>query len=77
MRRPNEESADSLDTLTPRERQVFRLLAAGLSTRDAASRLDLSPKTVETHRMRIYEKLGCKRAAELTRIAVRMGLIEA
>lgn len=76
MRRPSEEAAGTLDSLSPRERQVFRLLALGLSTRDAAARLELSPKTVETHRMRIYEKLHCASAVELTRLAVREGLID-
>ena len=76
MRRPSDVAAGSLDSLSPRERQVFRLLALGLSTRDAAARLDLSPKTVETHRMRIYEKLGCSSAVDLTRLAVREGLID-
>ncbi len=66
-----------LETLTLRERQVLRLLATGISTREAATRLTISPKTVETHRVRIYAKLGCKSAVELTRIAVRTGLIEA
>ena len=50
-------------------------LAAGVSTREAASQLTISPKTVETHRFRIYTKLGCKNAVELTRLAVRAGLI--
>jgi DNA-binding NarL/FixJ family response regulator len=76
MHRPADATSGTLDSLSPRERQVFRLLAAGLSTRDAAARLDLSPKTVETHRMRIYEKLGCASAVDLTRLAVRQGLID-
>lgn len=76
MRRPNEEATGTLDSLSARERQVFRLLALGLSTREAAARLSLSPKTVETHRMRIYDKLGCGSAVDLTRLAVREGLIE-
>ncbi len=71
------EGTGGLESLTPRERQVLRLLAAGVSTRETASRLTISPKTVETHRVRIYAKLGCKSAVELTRIAVRTGLIEA
>jgi DNA-binding NarL/FixJ family response regulator len=77
MRKPASEGAGGLDALTPRERQVLRLLAAGVSTRETAARLTISPKTVETHRVRIYAKLGCKSAVELTRIAVRTGLIEA
>jgi DNA-binding NarL/FixJ family response regulator len=77
MRKPVGEGTGGLDSLTPRERQVLRLLAAGISTRETAARLTISPKTVETHRVRIYAKLGCKSAVELTRIAVRTGLIEA
>jgi DNA-binding NarL/FixJ family response regulator len=77
MRKPQGEGAGGLEALTPRERQVLRLLAAGVSTRETAARLTISPKTVETHRVRIYAKLGCKSAVELTRIAVRTGLIEA
>jgi len=77
MRKPAAEGSGGLDALTPRERQVLRLLAAGVSTRETAARLTISPKTVETHRVRIYAKLGCKSAVELTRIAVRTGLIEA
>jgi DNA-binding NarL/FixJ family response regulator len=71
------EGSTGLELLTQRERQVLRLLAGGMSTRDTAARLTISPKTVETHRVRIYAKLGCKSAVELTRIAVRTGLIEA
>jgi DNA-binding NarL/FixJ family response regulator len=77
MRKPASEGTGGLESLTPRERQVLRLLAAGTSTRDTASQLTISPKTVETHRVRIYSKLGCKTAVELTRIAVRTGVIEA
>jgi DNA-binding NarL/FixJ family response regulator len=67
MRRPAPESTGGLDALTPRERQVLRLLAAGTSTRETAARLDLSPKAVETYRGRIYAKLGCQSTVELTR----------
>jgi len=77
MRKPIQEGLGGLDALTPREKQVLRLLATGRSTREAAAQLTISPKTVETHRVRIYQKLGCKSAVELTRIAVRTGLIEA
>lgn len=77
MRKPSGQGSGALDALTTRERQVLRLLAMGVSTREAAARLTISPKTVETHRVRIYTKLGCKSAVELTRIAVRTGMIEA
>lgn len=77
MRKPSGQGTGALDALTTRERQVLRLLAMGVSTREAAARLTISPKTIETHRVRIYTKLGCKSAVELTRIAVRTGMIEA
>jgi DNA-binding NarL/FixJ family response regulator len=77
MRKPDGGHATGIDALTPRERQVLRLLAVGVSTRETASRLTISPKTVETHRVRIYAKLGCSSAVELSRIAIRAGLVEA
>jgi DNA-binding NarL/FixJ family response regulator len=78
MRRPGkQQTAGTIEALTAREIQVLRLFATGLSTREVASSLGISPKTVETHRIRIYEKLGCKSVVDLTRIAVRTGLVEA
>lgn len=78
MRRPGkQQAAGTIEALTAREIQVLRLFATGLSTREVASSLGISPKTVETHRIRIYEKLGCKSVVDLTRIAVRTGLVEA
>jgi DNA-binding NarL/FixJ family response regulator len=76
MRKPTTGSS-GMDALTTRESQVMRMLATGVSTRETAARLTISPKTVETHRVRIYTKLGCKSAIELTRIAMRAGLIDA
>jgi DNA-binding NarL/FixJ family response regulator len=67
----------TVDALTAREREVFLRFAAGLTTREVAASLGISPKTVETHRVRIYEKLGCKTVVELARIAVRAGLVDA
>jgi DNA-binding NarL/FixJ family response regulator len=66
-----------LDALTPRELQVLRLFASGRSTREVAQALGISPKTVETHRIRIYDKLGVKGVVDLTRLAVRAGLVRA
>lgn len=77
MRKPGKHSAGTIEALTAREIQVLRLFATGLSTREVAASLGISPKTVETHRIRIYEKLGCKSVVDLTRIAVRTGLVEA
>src|SRR5262245_51390199 len=77
MRKPGKHSSGTIEALTAREIQVLRLFATGLSTREVAASLGISPKTVETHRIRIYEKLGCKSVVDLTRIAVRTGLVEA
>jgi two-component system nitrate/nitrite response regulator NarL len=76
MRKPGKQGTGTIDSLSAREVQVLRLFATGLSTREVASSLGISPKTVETHRIRIYEKLGCKSVVDLTRIAVRTGLVE-
>jgi DNA-binding NarL/FixJ family response regulator len=63
------------DTLTDRERQVLRLVAEGKSSKETALRLSLSVKTVETHRRQLMNKLKIFSVAELTRYAVREGLI--
>ena len=63
-----------LEVLTPREREVLQLLAEGRSTKDAAARLHVSIKTIETHRQHIMEKLGIHSIAELTKYAIREGL---
>jgi len=65
-------SAASL--LTPREREVLQLLAEGQATKQIASRLNVSVKTVETHRRRLMEKLRIFSVAELTKYAIREGL---
>jgi DNA-binding NarL/FixJ family response regulator len=63
-------------TLTPREQEVMRLLAQGVSTREVAERLFISPKTVENHRTNIMGKLGLHSSIELVRYAARLGLID-
>lgn len=64
-----EPSISGLDRLTDREREVFELLGKGRSTAEIADGLNLSVKTVETHRAHIKEKLGLKNATELIRLA--------
>ena len=61
--------------LSPREGEVLRLLASGHSTKEAAAALGLSPKTVETHRAHIMDKLGIRDLAGLVRHAIREGLV--
>jgi DNA-binding NarL/FixJ family response regulator len=67
---------DPYQTLTAREQEVMRLLAEGLSTRDIAERLYISPKTVENHRANLMKKLGLSSTIELVRYAARLGLID-
>ncbi|MEV4176281.1 AAA family ATPase [Nonomuraea sp. NPDC049709] len=56
---------DAIDALTPQEQQIARLAADGLSNREIAERLFLSPRTVTTHLYRIYPKVGVKSRSEL------------
>jgi DNA-binding NarL/FixJ family response regulator len=65
------------DPLTPRESQVVKLIAEGRSNREIAAELVISEKTVERHRANILEKLGMHDRVELTRYAIRRGLVEA
>ncbi|OHB32828.1 MAG: hypothetical protein A2X84_04165 [Desulfuromonadaceae bacterium GWC2_58_13] len=60
--------------LSPREREVLRLVAEGLSSKEIADRLCVSPKTIETHRARIMKKLGLRNFVDLVKYAVREGL---
>jgi len=64
------------DPLTPREREVVKLIAESYSTQQIASTLVISDKTVERHRANILEKLGMHDRVELTRYAIRRGLVE-
>jgi DNA-binding NarL/FixJ family response regulator len=63
------EAPSQLDALTDREFQVFRMLADDIGPTEIAKRLDVSVKTVETHREHIKDKLGLKSGAELRRFA--------
>jgi DNA-binding NarL/FixJ family response regulator len=65
------------DGLTPRQREILRLIAKGLGTKEIAYRLDLSVKTIETHRAMVMDRLGIRDVAGLTRYAIRSGLISA
>jgi DNA-binding NarL/FixJ family response regulator len=64
------------DPLTPREREVVKLIAESYSTKQIADTLVISEKTVERHRANILEKLGMHDRVELTRYAIRRGLVE-
>jgi DNA-binding NarL/FixJ family response regulator len=64
------------DPLTPRELQVVKLIAEGYTSDEIAAALVISRKTVDRHRANILDKLGMRNGAELTRYAIRRGLVE-
>jgi DNA-binding NarL/FixJ family response regulator len=66
---------DSLDKLTPRQREVLQLVAEGDSTKEIARRLGVSVKTVETYRSQLMDALDIRDIAGLTRYAIRKGLV--
>jgi DNA-binding NarL/FixJ family response regulator len=67
----------ALAALTPREREVFQLLALGKANKEVAAALDLSLGTVKKHRENLQRKLDCHSAAEIARLAIREGLLDA
>ncbi len=67
--------AKGLKALSAREREVLALTAEGYSSREIGERLFISPKTVDTYRARIMEKLGLTHRSELVRFALRVGLL--
>jgi DNA-binding NarL/FixJ family response regulator len=64
------------DPLSPRESEVLKLVAEGYTTKEIAATLVIAEKTVERHRANILEKLGMRDRVELTRYAIRRGLVE-
>ena len=67
---------DLLATLSPRQREVLQLIAEGRTTKQIAQLLDISVKTVETHRAQLMERLNIHDVAGLVRYAIIVGLIE-
>lgn len=65
-----------LDTLSPRQREVLRLIALGRTTKQIAQELGISVKTVETHRAQLMERLSIRDVAGLVRYAILVGLID-
>ncbi|MGW5259970.1 response regulator [Microbispora sp. NPDC004025] len=72
--RQGERMPDSI--LTPREEEIVKLIAEGNSAKDIAETLFISVKTVDRHRANILQKLGMRDRLELTRYAIRAGLVE-
>ncbi len=64
------------EALTPRQREVLQLIAEGHTTREIALKLDLSIKTVETHRSQIMGRLNIRDIAGLVRYAIRSGIVQ-
>lgn len=77
-RQGNHETRDDTtgDVLTSREREVIQLLAEGRTSKEVAVALNLSVKTAETHRTNLMRKLGLHSVADLTRYAVRNGIVQ-
>ncbi len=62
--------------LTPQQSTILRLLAEGLSAKEIGKRLDISPRTVESHKYLVMEVLGAQSSAELVRLAIRHGVVD-
>lgn len=73
---PVDVSPQGFESLTKREREVFYYLCDGYETREIAVKLNRSPRTIETHRGRVFKKLGVKGAVHLVLFAIKNGLIE-
>lgn len=67
---------DKYNKLTGREREVLQMIAEGRTNREIAGRLHITIKTVEAHRAHLVDKLGLRSIAELTRYALRKGMID-
>lgn len=63
--------------LSEREREILQLIAEGRCAKEIAGDLGISDKTVAAHRLKLMEKLDCRSVADLTRYAIRQGLVEA
>jgi two-component system response regulator NreC len=70
------EERDSYSALTEREREILKLVAEGYTNNQIGERLFISPKTVDTHRTHIMDKLNLHSRAELVKYAMRRGLLE-
>jgi FixJ family two-component response regulator len=66
--------AQRYESLTPREKEVLRLVVAGRLNKQVARELKISEKTVKVHRGRVMQKMGTRRVADLVRFALRLGL---
>jgi DNA-binding NarL/FixJ family response regulator len=72
---PNVESQLAKDGLTPRQRQILKLIAEGHTTKQIAAQLGLSNKTIEMHRTQLMKNLKIHEIAGLTRYAIKHGMV--
>jgi DNA-binding NarL/FixJ family response regulator len=72
---PTRRHQKAVIALTPRQRQVLQLLAEGKSAKEIGALLDISARTVETHKYKMMDDLGVKTSAQLIQHAIRQGLI--
>ena len=70
------EGSEVQATLTPREHQILVLVSDGLTMQQVASRLGISPRTVETHVAKLYRKLGVRTRVQAVSRAAQLGLID-
>ena len=70
-----EQRLSAIDSLTPRELEIFTHLATGMTVADCAQHLGLSPRTVDNHKVRLMRKLHVHKSLELAWIAIQEGLI--
>lgn len=75
--RTGEDELEPLDQLTERQREVLQLIAEGRSTREIADHLGVSIKTIESHRLRLMDRLDIRDLPGLVRFAIRAGLVSA
>ena len=74
---PGDQGTSGVAMLTGREREVLELIAEGLSSKEIASQLGVSLKTVDSHRANLMDKLDIHKVSGLVRFAIRVGLVEA
>ena len=74
---PEKSSGAIAADITARQREILQLIAEGLSTKEIATELGISDKTVETHRARLMCRLGIRKASSLVRYAIREGIVSA
>jgi DNA-binding NarL/FixJ family response regulator len=75
LEKPGDENEAGNEKLTNREHEVLQLTAEGLTSAEAASRLSISPRTVEMHRANIMQKLGLRNQTDLLRYALKTGIL--